>query len=80
MYFDLLDTKENLVILCILRFKQYYSENTVCQIDKGSMVWVCTHTELRTLENNVSIVLIEGTRELPRPFCQARTQLKDGRL
>lgn len=80
MYFDPLDTKENLVILCILRFKQYYSENTVCQIDKGSMVWVCTHTELRTLENNVSTVLIEGTRELPRPFCQARTQLKDGRL
>lgn len=45
MYFVPLDTKENLVILFILWFKQYYSENTVCQIDKGSMVRECTHTQ-----------------------------------
>ena len=39
-----------------------------------------THTELRTLENNFFIVLIEGTRALLCAFCQVRTQQKDGRL
>lgn len=39
-YFVLLDNKENLVMLCILWFKQYYSENNVYQIDKGSIMHV----------------------------------------